>query len=91
MINDRPFLDWLRERIKNMRLDDKEGIEEAFTYHLPSEEQKVVYNELRNQFKELALSIIEKVPSSATRTVALRKLWEASMITNAAIATEGKI
>jgi len=74
-----------------MRLDDKEGINEAFEYHAPNEEQRKLYNELRPKFKQLALDILELVPASATRTVALRKLWECSMTCNAAIATEGKI
>jgi len=94
-LQSRTFLPWslIKERLvfREMRLDDEEGINEAFTYHAPNDEQKALYNELRPKFKALALDIIRLVPQSATRTAALRMLWETSMIANAAIATEGKI
>jgi RecA/RadA recombinase len=74
-----------------MKLDDSEGIEEAFTYHPPTKEQQELYVQMRDKFKDLAQFIIDTVPASATRTVALRKLWETSITVNSAIATEGKI
>lgn len=74
-----------------MKLDEKEGVEEVFSYHAPTPEQVEIYNNLRKEFLLLAKEILHVIPPSATRTVALRKLWECSMICNAAIATEGKI
>jgi len=64
----------------------KEEIENWFTYHAPSPEQQVAYQMVRDQAKELAFVINDVVPESADKTAAMRKLREAVMTANAAIA-----
>lgn len=70
---------------------NQDQINEMFIYHSPTPGQQAKYVELREHFKTLALKIKELVPDSATQTVAIRQLWETSMICNGAIATEGKV
>lgn len=65
---------------------DAEQIETWFTYHAPKGDQPERYEALRNAGKELAKTIVECCPSSADRTAALRKVREAIMTANAAIA-----
>lgn len=64
----------------------KEDIENWFTYHSPTSEQQVAYNMVRAHAKDLAFVIFDVVPDSADRTAAMRKLREAVMTANAAIA-----
>jgi hypothetical protein len=64
-------------------------VNEIFTYHAPTENQIPKYEKLRNAAKTFALTIIETTPSGADQTAALRKLREAVMTANSAIALEG--
>lgn len=62
-------------------------IENRFTYHPPkNESQQERYVKLRNEAKELALSIFGACPDSRERSVALTKLEEVIMWANASIA-----
>lgn len=61
-------------------------IENNFTYHPPSEDQKVLYEDIRTASKDLAHFINAACPPSAELTTAIRKLEEAVMWANAAIA-----
>lgn len=67
----------------------EERIEEWFTYHAPTPEQIEQYQAIRDKAKELALTIARNAPVSADQTAALRKLREAVMTANAAIACRG--
>ena len=66
-------------------------IENIFTYHKPKEGQPEKYEAIRSKAKELAHVIMENVPSCADRTASIRRLREAVMTANAAIALEGTI
>lgn len=68
----------------------REDLRNWFTYHAPTEDQRVAYEKLRNSAAEFALAIIELTPSSADQTAAIRKVREAVMTANAAIACGGK-
>ena len=63
----------------------------VFAYHQPTADQVVSYAELRQKGKELAQLIEKLCPASADRTVAIRKIREALMVANAAIALDGRI
>lgn len=62
------------------------NIERAFTYHTPHGTQAERYAALRDKAKELAYLIRELCPASPERTLATRKIEEASMWANASIA-----
>ena len=60
--------------------------EEIFTYHAPKGDQAERYQKLREAAKNYAFLIQELTPKSAEQTLAIRRLQEASMYANAAIA-----
>lgn len=65
----------------------KDALEELFTYHAPSEEQKIAYAEIRSHALKLARVIDGCCPAGPDRTAAIRLLREAVMTANASIAT----
>ena len=65
-----------------------EQLEEWFTYHAPQGDQVERYQELREGGKALALLIVKLTPASADQSAAIRKVREAVMTANAAIACE---
>ncbi len=67
-----------------------EEVNEAFTYHAPSPKQIEAYSVIRSTARSLALVILENTPACADQTAAIRKLREAVMTANAAIAINTK-
>jgi hypothetical protein len=67
-----------------------EVIQNWFTYHAPSSDQLVAYEKLRSSALDFAKAINDLVPDSADKTAAIRKVREAVMTANAAIACGGK-
>lgn len=62
-----------------------------FTYHAPeSDEQIDNYQLIREAGHELAAMIVRLTPPSADQTAAVRKVREAVMTANAAIACKGE-
>jgi hypothetical protein len=63
-----------------------------FTYHPPTPEQAPIFQTLRDAGHQFAQTIIENVPPSPDRTVAIRHVREAVMNANASLACypEGK-
>ena len=61
-------------------------LENTFRYHAPKDDQPARYEALRAKAKELAALILETVPDSRERSIALNKVEEASMWANAGIA-----
>ena len=59
-----------------------------FTYHSPRVGHPERYRKIRAKAKELAEVIMECAPASPDQTVAIRKVREAVMIANQAIACE---
>lgn len=64
-------------------------IEEVFSHHAPSENDIAAYKQIREAAKDFATVISGNCPPSADRTAALRKVREAVMTANAAIALKG--
>ena len=71
------------------RLTLAEKIDDLFTYHAPEGNQPAQYEAIRSKAKELAHVIVTNTPECADQTAAIRKLREAVMTANAAIATKG--
>lgn len=65
----------------------QDAIERLFTYHKPTDEQAHQYLRIRNAAKNLVRCIDEECPPGPDRTAAVRKIREAVMTANAAIAT----
>lgn len=65
-----------------------EDMESLFTFHPPQGDQPQRYTMIRAAAKKLAQVIMECCPPSADRSAAVRKVREAVMTANAAIALE---
>ena len=61
-----------------------------FNYHTPDCGQLDSYKELRDEARKFAYVILKLTPASADQTAAVRKLREAMMTANAAIACGGR-
>ena len=66
--------------------DDVADLDNWFTYHAPTPEQIPAFEAIRDAGYEMAEKIMALVPPSADRSVALRKVREAVMNANAALA-----
>lgn len=64
----------------------EEQLAEWFTYHIPTPEQVGQYGRLREAALVFARVVLEETPASADQSAALRKVREAVMTANAAIA-----
>lgn len=61
-------------------------LRKRFTYHPPKDGQPERYDNLRGVAREFAEAIMEQVPASREKSLALTKLEECVMWANAAIA-----
>ena len=68
----------------------KDQLENWFTYHTPKEGQPEKYEELRAAGKAFAETIVDLTPPSADQSAVIRKVREAVMTANAAIACGGQ-
>ena len=71
-------------------ITDKQ-LQEMFAYHTPRPEQIPQYEAIRAGGLGLARLIMENTPACADQTAAIRKLREAIMTANAAIALGGLV
>lgn len=68
-----------------------EQLDNWFMHHPPANEEQVQnYQAIRAAGKSLAQAIVALTPPSADQTAAVRKVREAVMTANAAIACQGK-
>jgi hypothetical protein len=65
-----------------------EMLDNWFTYHAPTAEDKIKYIRIRTMGKEFAKVVRDNTPPSADQTAAIRKIREAVMTSNAAIACD---
>lgn len=63
-------------------------LDNLFTYHRPTPSQVERYAAIRDQAKAFAQVVLSLTPASADQTAAIRKIREAVMTANAAIACE---
>jgi hypothetical protein len=68
----------------------KEAIHDQYEYHKWDEEKVTKGKRVREALEMAAVVVMENVPPSPDRTVALRKLREARMDCNSAITHNGK-
>ena len=66
-------------------------LDNIFKHHPPTGDQADRYQELRLQAKQFASAIVKYTPAGADQTAAVRKVREALMTANAAIALDGKL
>ena len=72
-------------------MTEDEVLERAFMHHPPDLSQQRAYASIRAAGRALALVILQSTPKCADRTAAVRKVREAVMTANAAVALEGLI
>lgn len=74
--------------MKKNQLTDQQlnQINNNFTYHSPKDDQPDRYVEIRNQAKNLAITIATLTPASREQSLALTNLEQAIFWANAAIA-----
>lgn len=65
-------------------------LHELFSYHRPTEDQLPKYQAIRTAAKNFAETILNNTPPGADQSDALRKVREAMMTANAAIALNGR-
>lgn len=65
-------------------------LDAVFTYHAPTDEDVEKYATIRLEARNLAETILLLCPACADRSTAIRKVREALMTANVAIALDGK-
>lgn len=83
----RPKL-WGRTRRDDLDPEEEAELINLFSYHGPSGDQPTRYARIREAGKVLAREILLSTPKSADQSAAIRKVREAVMTANAAIALE---
>ena len=73
------------------RVETLEQLKTIFTYHAPRGDQPERYAKIREAGWFLAKTILECCPDCADRTVAIRRVREAVMVANAAVALEAEV
>lgn len=74
----------------NMSSVELDALENWFTHHPPTPEQVEQYQRIRDEGHRFAAVLTALIPPCADRTVAIRKVREAVMTANAAIACGGR-
>lgn len=74
----------------DLSVEQKQELDNLFSYHRPFGDQPARYEAIRAKAKELAAVILLSTPKSADQSAALRKLRECVMTANAAIAINEK-
>ena len=67
----------------------EQQLDNWFSYHAPNPGSVVLYTRLRDAARVFAQSILMNTPPGADQTAAIRKVREAVMTANAAIACGG--
>jgi hypothetical protein len=75
----------------NLTPEQQHYIDEATTYHAATEPQRVAYKAINTAARLFLETIFLQCPECADRTDALRKVREARMTANAAIACDGLV
>lgn len=67
----------------------REQLDEIFTYHAPDDDQQIKYAKIRMAARALTEVILECTPVCGDQQAAVRKVREAVMTANAAVALHG--
>ena len=76
--------------MRKMEPGSPEWIEDVFRYHTPEPAQVEKYIAVREAAKAFAITVTQQCPPSADRSATYRKIREAVMTANAAIALHGR-
>ena len=68
---------------------ENDVLEAFFTYHAPTDADKVKYNAINEAALNLAKVVLAQCPQGPDRSAAIRQVREARMTANAAIACRG--
>jgi len=71
--------------------EEQSMLQEVFSYHAPTGDQELRYVAIRNAARWFAQAILTNTEKSADQSAALRKIREAVMTANAAIALEKQL
>ena len=74
-----------------LNIEVAEDLKSIFSHHAPNGSQQVSYQALRDAAHAFAIAIMAHAPACADRTTAIRKVREALMTANVAIALDGGI
>lgn len=85
----RGFANAADEHLLKALMTEEQLIAEIFKYHAPTPDQLPRYAAIRQAAKNMAEVLMANCPPSADRTAAIRKIREAMMTGNAAIALNG--
>lgn len=66
-------------------------LDNIFTYHPPTGDDQTHYAAIRAAAKDFAAAVVAHTPECADQTAAVRKIREAVMTANAAVALKGKL
>jgi hypothetical protein len=75
---------------RELTAEEREKLNNTFSYHKPEGDQPQRYEQIREAGKFFAEVVILNTPPSADQAAAIRKIREAVMTANAAIACNGK-
>jgi hypothetical protein len=76
--------------MQNLTPAEQLALDDVFSYHAPDAAQIEAFPPIRAAAKELARAILQNAPPCADRSAAIRKVREAVMTANAAIALRGR-
>lgn len=79
------------KRSKGVRDGRTPDLDHIFTYHRPDEEARIHYDHLREAAHAFAKAILDHTPPGADQSAAIRKVREAIMTANAAVALDGRL
>jgi hypothetical protein len=68
-----------------MEMSEIALIEDWFTYHAPTERQRLLLETYRGAFRDIAIRLVKDVKNSRERAIALTELRTAAMLVNQAI------
>ncbi len=66
-------------------------LDDVFSYHKPDLDDLAKYHTLREAAKVFAQVVLDNTPNCADRFAAIRKIREAVMTANAAVALKGRV
>lgn len=78
--------DAAKAKVNDAKANVQAVLDNIFSYHSPKDGQPERYNRLREAGKHLAQAILDCTPVCADQSAAIRKVREAVMTANAAIA-----
>lgn len=80
-----------RNQMPGVDLTDPKVLEHIFTYHAPSEADRICYERIRKAALDFATVLVHNTPKCADQSAAIRHVRDAVMVANAAVALKGLV